>query len=92
MAKYFMFGNYSAASLKDINADRTRQALSIIEKLGGSIDSVYALLGGNDLVVIAELPDNKVALKASIMLTQLSGISFSTAPALAVDLFDQLAS
>ena len=90
MAAYFMFGNYSSEGVKGISAERTKEAEGLIKGLGGRIESMYALLGAHDLVLIVDLPGTTEAMKASIELTRLTGVAFSTAPALAVGDFDQL--
>ena len=90
MATYLMFGKYSHESLKDISAKRTNKAVEIIKNNGGELKAGYALIGKTDLVLIAELPDNDRALKASVQLSIQSGISFTTAPALSIENFDKL--
>ena len=84
MSIFFMFGKYSSDALKEINAKRTAKAVSIVEEYGGKVNSMYALLGGHDLVLIVELPGTEEAVKASIALTKFTGISFSTLPAVTV--------
>jgi uncharacterized protein with GYD domain len=91
MATYFMFGKYSAESLKGVSEKRTTKTLSIIKKLGGQVKDVYALLGSADVVLIVELPGTEQAMKASLALSQLTGIAFTTAPAIRVEEFDSLA-
>jgi uncharacterized protein with GYD domain len=91
MATYFMFGKYSAEALKDVSEKRTTKALSIIKKLGGKVKDVYALLGSSDLVLIVDLPGTEEAMKASLALGQLTGIGFTTSPAIKVEKFDKLA-
>lgn len=90
METFFMFGKYTKESLGKISSDRTRKAISIIQKFGGRVKSVYALLGNNDLVFIVSLPNTAQATLVSIALTKLTGISFTTSPAIPVDQFDQL--
>lgn len=90
MATYFMFGNYSAESIKGISAKRTTDAAALLQKFDGKLISGYALLGKHDLVLIAELPDTEHALKASVELSKLTGISFTTSPAVGVEVFDKL--
>jgi len=91
MATFFMFGKYgSEAALKEASADRTRQAVGAIRKLGGEVQSMYALLGEHDLTLIVELPGAEEAMKASLTLSKLTGISFSTAAAVPVENFDNL--
>lgn len=90
METFFMFGKYSPQALNKISAERTRKAVSTIQKLGGRVKSVYALLGENDLVFIVNFPSAGQATMASIALAKLTGISFTTSPAIPVDQFDSL--
>jgi uncharacterized protein with GYD domain len=90
MATYFMFGIYSADAMDDISADRTAAAEKLIKSYDGKITSMYALMGEEDLILITEFPDNRKAIQASVALSKLTGISFSTAPAIEVAEFDKL--
>ena len=90
MTTFFMFGKYSVDSIKEISAERTVKATTIIGDLGGEIKAGYALLGKTDLVLIVELPGMKEAMKASVELNKLLGIGFTTAPAVTVEEFDKL--
>ena len=90
MAKFFMFGKYSADSVKAISPERTKKAGELIQKLGGKVQSIHALLGEHDLVLIADFPSAPEAMKASLGLNKMTGISFTTSLALPVDEFDQL--
>ncbi len=91
MATFFLFGKYSAASIKDISAKRSQAAAAIVKKLGGELKSLHALLGEHDLVMIVELPGIAEAVKCSLALARHSGIAFTTAPAIPVEQFDKLA-
>ena len=91
MTTFFMFGKYSTESLKKVSPERTRKAINTIQKFGGRVKSVYALLGNNDLVFIVNLPGAAQATMVSIALTKLTGISFSTETAIPVEEFDRLA-
>ena len=90
MTTFFLFGKYTQEAIKKISADRTRRAINEIQKLGGRVKSVYALLGDNDLVFIVNLPGPAQATLVSIALTKLTGIAFKTATAIPVDEFDQI--
>jgi uncharacterized protein with GYD domain len=90
MATYIMFGKYSAEGIKGISAGRTGQANDLIKKNGGSLKSAYACLGGTDLVFIVDLPDTQKALATSAGLSKLTGIAFTTAPAVSIEGFDKL--
>lgn len=91
MATYVLFGKYSADSIKEISAERTQKANKLISDNGGSVLSGYALLGDTDLLIVIDFPSNKDAMKASVGLAKLLGVSFSTAPAVSLEEFDQLA-
>jgi uncharacterized protein with GYD domain len=90
MAVFFMFGKYSSEAIKGIGARRTEKAVEIIKKLGGEVKSMYALLAEQDVVLIVSLPGVEEAMKASVALAKLTGIAFTTAPAVSVEEFDKM--
>jgi uncharacterized protein with GYD domain len=90
MATFFMFGKYSPEAMKALSAERTQQAVSEIKKLGGEVNAMHVLLGEYDLVFCVSLPGVEEAIKASVTLTKLTGISFTTCPAVTVEAFDRL--
>ena len=90
MATFFMFGRYSKEALDQVSVERTRKAHLLIEKLGGKVKAIYALMGEYDLVMIVELPNMAEGMKASMALKRLTGISFFTSAAMPVEEFDQL--
>ena len=91
MAIFFMFGNYTCDAIKDISIQRTEKAVETIQKLGGEVKGMYALMGEHDLLFCLNLPDVETAMKASVALSQATGIHFSTCPAIKVETFDRLA-
>jgi uncharacterized protein with GYD domain len=90
MTTYLMFGKYSSKSLKDAGSQRTKEALDAIKQCKGEVEAIYATLGPNDLVVIVDFPGTAEAMQASMALTKLTGIGFTTSPAVSVDVFDKL--
>jgi uncharacterized protein with GYD domain len=90
MSTFIMFGKYSQDSIKEISAERTQKASQLISANGGSVKSGYALLGETDLVLVVDFPSNENAMKASVGLAKLLGVSFSTAPAVSMEEFDKL--
>lgn len=90
MQVYVMLGKYSSEAVRDISANRTDKSMHLIKEIGGKVLSMYTLLGGYDVVITAEFPDLKTAMKASLGLTILTGIGFSTYPAISVSDFDKL--
>jgi uncharacterized protein with GYD domain len=90
MSTVFMFGKYSIESLKEMSAERTKKIISLVEKCNGKVNSMHAILGEYDLIFITEFPNIEQAMKASVGLTKLTGIAFSTSPAVSVAEFDKL--
>ena len=92
MATFLMFGCYDSKAADSISSGRTKKASDLIAGLGGKVQSMYATLGKNDLLLIVDFPDVEHAIKASVALHKLTGISFSTTEAITVDEFDKLMS
>ena len=90
MAKFLMLGKYSLEAIKGVSADRTNKVVDAIKKAGGKIDSMLALMGKYDLAFLVEFSGIPEAIKASAALTKLTGISFTTSPAITVEEFDKI--
>lgn len=90
MPIFLMFGKYSSEALKGISAERTEKAKKIIQKNGGKVKSMYAVLGEHDLVFTLEFPDAEKAMATSVALNRLTGIQFSTSPVVDVEQFDKM--
>jgi len=90
MAKFFMYGKYTKEALGGISADRTTKALDAIAKAGGKVNSMYALLGKYDIVLITEFPGISEVMKASVALNKLTNISFTSFPAITMEEFDRV--
>ncbi len=90
MAKFFMYGKYSKEAMGGISAERTKNALDVIAKAGGKVNSMYALLGKYDIVLITDFPGVAEVMKASIALNKLTNISFTSFPAITIEEFDKI--
>jgi uncharacterized protein with GYD domain len=90
MATFFMFGRYTTESIKKISAERTQQAVDEIRKMGGEVNAMHVLLGEYDLAICVKLAGIDDAVKASVALARLTGIAFTTCPAIEVETFDRL--
>ena len=90
MSKFIMFGKYSTEALKGISAERTDKAIKIINKNKGKVISMYAVMGKYDLIFTLDFPNAENAMKTSVELNKLTGISFSTSPAVEIKEFDKL--
>jgi uncharacterized protein with GYD domain len=89
MATYFLTGTYGADAIKGISPKRTADVTTMIKDMGGKIVSIYLLLGEKDLVIIAEFPGLREAMKGSVSISEMTGISFTTNPAIAAEEFDE---
>jgi uncharacterized protein with GYD domain len=90
MSTFFMLGKYSSQGLKTASAVRTRKAEHLVARMRGKILNIYALMGEYDLVLIVDLPGMTEAINLSAGLTKLTGISFTTSPAMPVKEFDRM--
>ena len=90
METFVMLGKYSSEAIKGISAERTAKVISLIKKFGGEVKGMYAVLGEKDLVFILTLPGIEAAMKVSLALGKSTGISFTTLPAVTVEVFDQM--
>ena len=90
MPIFMMFGKYSSNSVKGISSERTEKAKELIEKQGGKIISMYAVLGEHDLVFTLDFPDTGKAITTSVALNKLTGITFTTSPVVEAEQFDKL--
>jgi uncharacterized protein with GYD domain len=90
MSTFLMFGNFSLDAVGKISAKRTERAAKVISDLGGEYKEGYALLGKTDLLLVVDFPGVEQAMKASVELSKMLGISFTTSPAVTVKEFDEL--
>jgi len=90
MPIFFMFGKYTTRAIEKISAERTQQAVNEIKKLGGEVKAMHVLLGEYDLLFCVALPGIDEAVKASVALSKLTSVSFTTCPAVTVEAFDRL--
>jgi len=90
MATFFMFGKYSVEGAKGISPKRTEEVIKVLKKYNGEVKGIYALLGEKDLVFIVSFPGTDQAIQASVALSKMTGIGFTTCPAVTVEEFDKL--
>jgi len=90
MAKFLLLGKYSGEAIKEIAAERTKKATELIAKFGGKVNAMYALLGNYDLAFVIDFPGITEVMKASVALAKLTGIGFTTYPAISIEEFDKI--
>lgn len=70
MPHYLIQASYTAEGvgglLTEGGTKRAEEASSLIEALGGRLDSLYYLWGSDDIVGICEMPDDAAAAAASL--------------------------
>ena len=89
MATYVTMLDYTTEGVKGISAARTEEVKEAIKRAGGKFISGYELLGTYDAMIIAEYPDERAAMKATIELNKLIGVSSNTMIAVPIGEFDQ---
>ncbi len=89
MATFMMFGKYTAEGIKGISPKRTEQTRVLLKEHGGELKAGYAVAGGLDIVLIVDLPDNARAMAVSAALHKLTGVAFTTSPAVTLEDFDK---
>jgi uncharacterized protein with GYD domain len=90
MQTFFMFGSYSEEALDDVSAKRTKELSKAVDKAGGKVKSIHALLGDVDLVIVVEMPGVEEMMKLSATLSRKTGIAFVSYPAVSVEAFDKM--
>lgn len=88
--KFLMLGKYSLEAIKGIKKERTKKVISLIEENNGKVEAMFALLGGYDLAFVVSFPSVREAIRASVEITRLTGISFNSLPAISIEEFDKL--
>lgn len=69
MAKYAFFFTYTSDAWKGMiqsPGDRSAAIRQLLEKLGGSLESVYWMTGAHDGLLIADVPDSVGAAALSV--------------------------
>ena len=85
MAKFLMCGSCPSEALREIGIGYKEKALEVARMFDGEIDAMYSTAGEYDLVILIDLPDIESAMKVSIELNKLTGIAFSTSPAITLE-------
>jgi len=93
MPKYLMEVSYAADGVKGLMKDggsrRRAVADTLLQSLGGRIESFYYAFGETDVFVIADLPDNSSAAAASLALAGSGAVTNKVTVLLTPDEIDQ---
>jgi uncharacterized protein with GYD domain len=87
MAKYLIKVSYSAEGLHGVRkegaAARAAFIAQMLETVGGSLEAFYFAFGPDDVILIADVPDNKTALALAATIGASDAIStYETVPLL----------
>jgi uncharacterized protein with GYD domain len=92
MAKFMFLASYTAEGTKGLLKDGGSGRRSAIEKLvksaGGKVESVYYTFGQDDIVIIADCPDNASAAGVSLHVGASGSARCRTVPLLSIEEID----
>ncbi len=78
MPVFITYASYSSEAVKAMVAkpqDRTGPVRALLEKAGGRLISFYFTTGGNDVVVISEVPDGTDAVAIGMAVASTGAVS-----------------
>jgi uncharacterized protein with GYD domain len=78
MPKYMISGSYTTqswAAMVDNPQDRFAAAKKLVDNVGGRLESVYFAFGPDDVIAIAELPDDEAAGAVALAIAASGGFS-----------------
>jgi len=89
MSKFLVRGSYTAEGAKGLikegGTGRKAAVQKALESLGGKLDSIYFPFGGDDVVVICDMPDAITGLALSLAVNSSGAVRITTTPLLTVE-------
>lgn len=94
MPTFVTLARYTAEGAKTIadSRDRYRKFDMAVREAGGRILAAYGLLGSYDLLLVTDLPDEKVAVRLLMTAVSRGTVTTETLTAVPIDEFYDLAS
>ena len=93
MPKYLISANYTAEGMAGVRAagakSRVDAVTTMLEAMGGRLESFHFAFGDTDVFVIAEVPDDEAAAAVSIAINGSGAVSTSTTKLLTVEQVDE---
>jgi len=93
MPKYLFMGSYTKDGvqglLREGGTKRRQMAARALESVGGKLEAFYFAFGENDVVGIAEVPDNAGIAALSLAISSAGGFNFKTTVLLTPEEMDQ---
>lgn len=82
MPKYLFSGSYTTEGvkgvLKDTSVSRREVIGNIISDMGGTMEAFYFAMGDDDVICIADLPDQETAIGLSLVVNAAGGAAIKT--------------
>lgn len=93
MPKYLITANYTAEGMKGVRAagakSRVDAVSTMLEAMGGSLDSFHFAFGETDVFAIADVPDDEAAAAVAIAINSTGAVSTRTTKLLTVEQIDE---
>jgi uncharacterized protein with GYD domain len=93
MPKYLIHASYTAEGLKGLQKDKAsgRQQVvrQVLESVGGRLESMYYALGEDDVLIIADLPDNVAVSAVSLSVSATGFVRTRTTALLTIEETDR---
>jgi len=91
--KYLISANYTAEGMAGVRAagakSRVDAVATLLEAMGGRLESFHFAFGETDVFVIAEAPDDEAVAAVSIAINGSGAVSIRTTKLLTVDQVDE---
>jgi uncharacterized protein with GYD domain len=92
MPKYLISANYTAEGMEGVRAagakSRVDAVSTMLEAMGGRLESFHFAFGDTDVFAIAEVPDDEAAAAVAIAINGSGAVSCSTTKLLTVEQID----
>jgi uncharacterized protein with GYD domain len=92
MPKYLITANYTAKGFEGVRAmgakSRVDAVSTMLEALGGHLDSFHFAFGDTDVFAIAEVPDDEAAAAAAIAINSSGAVGVRTTKLMTADQID----
>ena len=93
MPKYLITANYTAKGLEGVRAagakSRVDAVSTMLEAVGGHLDSFHFAFGDTDVFAIADVPDDEAAAAVAIAINSSGAVSIHTTKLLTVEQVDE---
>lgn len=92
MQSYVILTSFTRTGIENVeeSPERTAEAASLIESLGGELREFFVVMGRYDGVLIADFPDDETAAAAVLALGQSGNVTTETLKAFDLDEFREI--